>query len=93
MPTWLLFHPRSIGGALYGLMTNLHRARTQTGARVASSVPSELGSYFFARNGVMYKRKNRPAHESKWIPGVLSRKSSVIVGGCRLAGGGGGRGW
>ena len=41
----------------------------------------------------MYKRKNRPAHESKWIPGVLSRKSSVIVGGCRLAGGGGGRGW
>ena len=73
-------------------MTNLHRARTQTGASVASSVPSELGSYFF-RNVIMYK-KNRPAHESQWIPGVLSRKSSVIVGGCRLAGGGGGgRGW
>ena len=49
MPNWLLFHPRSICGALYGLMTNLHRARTQTGASVASSVPSELGSYFFSK--------------------------------------------
>ena len=54
----------------------------------------ELGSYlFFFEMGLCIK-KDRPAHESKWIPGVLSRKSSVIVGGCRLAGGGGGgRGW